>query len=149
MRGVKITKNYMNVNVILTFNTSNQHDERQEFFDLKLAVSKKETSADLFMHSKLFKKIVAKCKKYNRTPEDLIKISTASDWRLFKKATGLPSLWELGHPCKWYFGTGRDDLDEWEQALMKIYGFGTKADLSHIFQMRDLARKKAAELAAA
>lgn len=133
MHGVKIVKNYMNVNVILTFNTSNEHVERQEFFDLKLAVSKKEASADLFMHSKLFKKIVDKCKKYNRNPGDLIKISTASDWGLFEEVTGLPSLDELGHSCKWFFGTGRDDLDEWEQALMKIYGFGTKADLSHIF----------------
>lgn len=133
MHGVKIVKNYMNVNVILTFNTSNEHVERQEFFDLKLAVSKKEASADLFMHSKLFKKIVDKCKKYNRNPGDLIKISTASDWGLFEEVTGLPSLDELGHSCKWFFGTGRDDLDEWEQALMKIYGFGNKADLSHIF----------------
>lgn len=133
MRGVKIVKNYMNVNVILTFNTSNEHGERQEFFDLKLAVSKKEASADLFMHSKLFKKIFDKCKKFNRNPGDLIKISTASDWGLFEEVTGLPSLDDLGHSCKWFFGTGRDDLDEWEQALMKIYGFGNKADLSHIF----------------
>lgn len=149
MCGVKNIKIYMDVNVILFFNTSNAHGETQEFFDLKLAVSKKETSADLFMHSKLFKKIVAKCQKYNRNPEDLIKISTASDWGLFEEVTGLPSLDELGHPCKWFFGTGRDDLDEWEESLMMIYGFGTKADMSHIFKMRTLARKKAEDLATA
>ena len=130
------SKSYMNVNVILTFNTPNAHGETQAFFDLKLAVSKKEVSAGQFMHSKFFKKIVAKCKKYNRNPEDLIKISTSSEWGIFEEVTGLPSLVELDHSCKWFFGTGRDDLDEWEQALMKIYGFGTKADMSHVTQVQ-------------
>lgn len=149
MRSVKNTKNYMNVNVILTFNTSNKQGESQEFFDLKLAISKMEISAGQFMHSKFFKKIVAKCKIFNRNPEDLIKISTASNWGLFKDVTGLPSLNELGHSCKWFFGNGRDDLDDWEQTLMKTYSFGINADMSYIFQMQELARKKAADLVAA
>lgn len=149
MRRLNTTKIYMNVNVILTFYTWDDDGETQEFFDLKLAVSKKEASADLFMHSKFFKKIVDKCKKYNRSPEDLIKISTASDWSLFKEVTGLPSLDELGHSCKWFFGTGRDDLDEWEKALMKIHGFGTHADMSYVSKMREIALRDAAALIAA
>ena len=149
MRSVTNIKSYMNVNVILTFNTSNSQGESQEFFDLKLAVSKKEVSAAQFIHSKFFKKIVTKCKKYNHDVGDLIKISTVSDWGQFESVTGLPSLDELGHSCKWFFGTGRDDLDEWEKALMKIHGFGIKADMSYVSEMREIARKKAADLEAA
>lgn len=149
MRSLNPTKIHMDVNVILTFNTSNEEGDSQEFFGLKLAVSKKEASAVQFMHAKFFKKIVAKCKFFNRNPEDLIKISTASNWGLFKEVTGLPSLDELGHSCKWFFGTGRDDLDDWERALMKTHSFGINADMSYIIQMRELARKKAADLVTA
>lgn len=137
LKGGAITpKKYMNVDVILTFSTTNELGEAQLRFDLKLPVSKDEVDAVKFIHRKFFKEIVAQCKKYNRNVEELVKISTSSDWNLFTQVTGLPSLDELGHSCKWFFGTGRDDLDEWEQALMKIYGFGTKADMSHVTQMQ-------------
>jgi hypothetical protein len=126
------TKVFMNVNVILTFESMNADGDTQEFFDLALPVSKSETDAMTFLNNKLFKRIVKKCKLFNRRVEDLTKISTASDWDLFEKTTNLESIWKQGHSCKWYFGTGRADLDVWEKALMSEYKFGIDADMSWV-----------------
>ena len=123
---------FMNVNVILTFESMNADGDRQEFFDLALPVSKSEVDAVTFLNNKLFKRIVKKCKFFNRRVEDLTKISTASDWDLFEATTNLESLWKQGHSCKWHFGTGRADLDVWEKALMSKYRFGTDADMSWV-----------------
>ena len=123
---------YMNVNVILTFETWNEYGETQEFFDLYVPISKKESGAVEFIHNKLFKRIVKQCKRLNRSVGDLIKISTASNWDLFTEVTGLDSLVQLGHSCKWFFGNGRVDLDSWEKKLVEIYGFGVNADMSYI-----------------
>ena len=126
------TKVFMNVNVILTFESMNADGDRQEFFDLALPVSKSETDAITFLNNKLFKRIVKKCKLFNRRVEDLTKISTASDWDLFEATTNLESLWKQGHSCKWHFGSGRTDLDVWEKALMSEYNFGIDADMSWV-----------------
>lgn len=123
---------YMDVNVILTFETWNKDGETQEFFDIKIPISKKEVSAEEFIHNKLFKRIVKQCKRLNRSVGDLIKISTASNWDLFTKVTQLRSLMDLDHDGKWYFGKGRSDLDNWEKKLIEIYGFGVDADLSYL-----------------
>lgn len=122
---------YMSVNVILTFNTF-KNDDKQEVFDIKLPISSHEISAFHFFHLKFFKRVQKKCITLNRNPKDLIKISTCSDWNLFEKVTNLPALCEKGHPCKWYFGNGRNDLDVWEKELMRIYGFGTNHDMSWV-----------------
>jgi len=126
------TKVFMNVNVILTFESMNKYGERQEFFDLALPISKAESHAYTFINNKLFKRIVKKCQLLNRRVEDLTKISTASDWDLFEKTTNLESLWKQGHSCKWYFGSGRNDLDAWERNLMSKYKFGNDADMSWV-----------------
>ena len=126
------TKVFMNVNVILTFESMNVDGDRQEFFDLALPVSKTESDAYTFLNNKLFKRIFKKCELLNRRVEDLTKISTASDWDLFEKTTNLESLWKQGHSCKWHFGSGRNDLDAWESELMSKYKFGIDADMSWI-----------------
>jgi hypothetical protein len=129
---VKAKKSYMYVNVILTFNTLDECGDSQEFFDIYLPINKSEPDAVQFIHKKLFKRIVKKCEQFNRLPGDLIKISTSSDWDLFTEVTGLKSLSDLGHTCKWYFGNGRCDLDLWEKAVSREFGFGANADMSFI-----------------
>ena len=118
-------RHYMYFNVILTFDTLNKHCESQEFFEMKLSLKINEGDSYTFLMNKFFPKIIEKCTRLNRNVCDLAKISTASDWNLFEKVTGLDALCTLGHPCKWYFGVDRDDLDEWETTLMNKYGFGT------------------------
>jgi len=125
-------KVFMNVNVILSFETFNSNGETQEFFDLALPVSKSEFDAITFINNKLFKRIVKKCELLNRRVEDLIKISTASNWSIFEQITNLPALCDLRHDCKWFFGMGRKDLSVWEKDLMSKYGFGIDADMSRI-----------------
>ena len=123
-------KVYMHVNVILTFDMPDAYGERQEFFDLHIPISIKDIDAIEFLHKKLFKRIAKKCELYKRNANELVKISTASDWALYEEVTNAESLTALGHNCKWHFGMNRDDLDEWEKALMSQYGFGTNADMS-------------------
>lgn len=125
-------RSFMNVNVILSFQTSNPYEGNQEFFDLNIPVRKQEADAVSFFHKKLFKRIVKKCQHLGRRPEDLIKISTCSNWTLFEEVTGLPSLSGLGHSCKWYFGNGRLDLDPWEKALIEEFNFGIEQDISWV-----------------
>jgi hypothetical protein len=126
------TRCYMAVNVIMTFNDENKWGDTQEFLDIKLPVSSSEQNAVKFIDKKLFKRIEAKCQVLGRDPRQLIKISTASNWRLFEEKTGKSSLDSLGHSCKWHFGQGRLDLDEWETELASKYGFGNAADLSWV-----------------
>lgn len=123
-------KQYMYVNVILTFNTGDAYGDRQEFFNLNIPVSRSEKNVFDFLTKKFFKRVASKCKTLNRRVEDLIKISTASDWTLFEEVTGLEPLCDLGHPCKWYFGTNRNDLDRWELMLMEKFRFGIDQDMS-------------------
>jgi hypothetical protein len=128
----KSSRQYLDVNVILTFDTSDEFGNTQEFFDLKIPLSKYEKNAESFLDQKFFKRVIKYCAQHSRDIADLIKISTASNWSLFKEVTGKQSLSELGHSCKWYFGSGRSDLDAWEQHLMKTYGFGSKVDMSWV-----------------
>jgi hypothetical protein len=121
-------RKYMYVDVILTFQSQNAYGHTQEFFEMNLPLNKNETHCVTFLMSKFFPKIQKKCNKFNRDVCDLIKISTASDWNTFKKVTGLESLYGLGHNCKWYFGTNRDDLDDWEIMLMNEYKFGVNSN---------------------
>ena len=125
-------REYMLMDVILTFNTPDIDGETQEFFYLQLPINKNEVNAEIFIEKKLFKRVAKKCQLLNRSVGDLIKISTGSDWKTFKKTTKMESLADLGHSCKWYFGKGRCDLDSWEIELMESYGFGMEADMSFI-----------------
>jgi hypothetical protein len=118
-------KNYLDVNVILTFSSPDAYGDTQEFFDLKLPINKKESNAVNFLDKKLFKRIAAKCDKYRRNKQKLIKISTASNWKLFEQVTSKPSLASLGHNCKWYFNDDINQLDSWEKQLKQDYQFGT------------------------
>ncbi len=146
MKNISKQKKYMYFNVILTFNTCDESGESQEMFDMRLPLSKKEIHSTVFLMNKFFPKILAKCEKYMRNPADLIKISTASDWKSFVEYTGLESLCDLGHSCKWYFGKGRKDLDDWEVMLMNKFGFGIDADLSYYFT-GDMDIKRVASVA--
>jgi hypothetical protein len=122
----------MNMNVILTFDTGDKHGDTQEICDLRIPVSKNEIDAMSFLNEKFFKRVVSKCNQFNRSVGDLIKISTCSNWDVFESTTNLKALSEFGHDCKWYFGTGRNDLGTWERVLMSKYGFGMDADMSRL-----------------
>jgi hypothetical protein len=124
---------FLNVNVILTFESFNSIGESQEFFDLLLPIKNNEISAINFLNNNLFHQITDACKNLNRPVEDLSKISTASNWDLFETTTNLDSLPSLGHSCKWFFGNGRTDLDEWELDLINKYRFGINLDMSWIY----------------
>ena len=117
-------KTWMDTNVILTFNSANRFGETQEIFDLMLPIRKDEIDAISFIDSQLFKRVVSECKLLNRQVEDLVKISTASDWNTFEEITNKHSLCNLGHDCKWYFNHGWSDLDDWELGLISKYKFG-------------------------
>jgi hypothetical protein len=127
-----VNPKFMNVNVILSFATLNKCGDSQEYFDIKLPINEIEIDSVDFVHTKLFSRIEKKCHFFGRDPRDLIKISAACDWDLFEQYTGQSALCNLGHPCKWYFGLGRDDLDNWEKELMQTHGFGTNADMSDL-----------------
>lgn len=127
---------YLAVNVILTFAQEDPNYGTQEIFDIQLPVNQKETSAIEFLNSKLFKRIAQKCDQFGRDPKQLVKISTGANWSVFAAKTGQRTLPDLGHPCKWYFGVGRDDLDSWEQSLMHRHEFGMDVDMSWLTQFR-------------
>jgi hypothetical protein len=131
-------KAYMNFNVILTFDKEGgRNDDWQEIYDvlIPLTRSDKKYDAFTFIDRKLFPSIVKSCSKFDRKQEDLIKISTCSDWDLYERFTGNKSLPNFDHSCKWFFGLNRIDLDDWEKKLMLTYGFGTFADMSSTLDM--------------
>ena len=132
------SRSYMAVNVILTFHTSDDFEDPQEVFDLKLPVSRHEENAVEFLNKKFFPRIVTQCRKRQRDLRRLIKISTCSDWGVFETTTLKSALSTFDHPCKWYFGTGRDDLDGWEIALMREHEFGVDADMSFLNSIRKM-----------
>ena len=119
-----LKKELMYVDLILTFKTPNEEGEFQEFYEFYLPVTKNQSDAISFIDSTLFPEIMELCEELNRDARDLMKISTASDWSFFKSKTNLPSLPDLGHTCKWYFGLNRNDLDPWERGLMDRHSFG-------------------------
>jgi hypothetical protein len=123
-------KNYLDVNVILTFSSPDAYGDYQEFFDLKLPINKNENDAHSFLNHKLFKRIASKCNQYGRKKEQLYKISTASNWKFFEKVTGKPSIATLGHNCKWYFNDDINNLDAWEEQLKQSYQFGTELNFN-------------------
>jgi hypothetical protein len=134
---IKTTSRYfMPVNVILTFKTYDYHDNPQEIFNVKLPISRSEKNAIEFLNKKLFPRITSECLKRQRDPRLLVKISTCSTWSAFEEATHKPALPSFNHPCKWYFGAGRDDLDDWENALIRDFQFGVDADMSILNEIR-------------
>jgi hypothetical protein len=127
---------YLPVNVILTFAQDDPEYGTQDIFDIQLPVNRNEANAVEFINKKLFKRIAQKCHQFGRDPKQLIKISTGANWSVFAAKTGQRTLPDLGHPCKWYFGVGRDDLDIWEESLMHRYEFGVDVDMSWMKRMR-------------
>jgi hypothetical protein len=117
-------KTWMDTNVILTFNSPNRFGDTQEIFDLALPIATDEHDAISFIDTQFFKRVVSECKLLNRPVEDLLKISTASDWKTFEEITDKQSLCKLGHDCKWYFNHEWSDLDDWELSLISKYKFG-------------------------
>lgn len=117
-------KQLMYIHLILTFLTPDDEGETQEFYELNLPVSNNKPDAIQYIDANLFPEVVEICEDIGRDVKDLVKISTASDWAFFESRTKLPSLPDLGHTCKWYFGLNRNDLDPWEKSLMSRYSFG-------------------------
>ena len=124
---------YMRANVILTFNKNGgEFNDLQEIINLNIPISKSDINLYAFMNKKFFPRVVKSCTKLNRSPRDLEKISSCSDWHVFTKVTNTKSLDEFGHSCKWWFGNGRNDLDSWEKHLMEIFDFGQDVDMSYV-----------------
>ncbi len=123
---------FLNIDVILTFESYNSNGNSQEYFELLIPISETEVSAIDFFNTNFFPQIVDICKIAKRRVEDLSKISTASNWNIFEETTNLDSLTKLGHSCKWFFGNGRNDLDSWELELIAKYNFGIDVDMSWI-----------------
>jgi hypothetical protein len=131
--------NFLHVDVILTFNIyEGQNKNSQEFLKIKIPFSNSENDFITLLNKKLFPKIQKYCVKFNRSPGELIKISTASNWSDFERVTGRKSPTSLGHTCKWHFGLGRTDLDIWEICLMETYRFGLDADMSWINELTQI-----------
>lgn len=132
----KMTKrSYMNVNVILTFSKQDpKSGDTQEVLDIPipLGMQDKKYNVFTFLEKKFFPRIIKSCSKYKRDHKDLIKISTCSNWHLYENKTGNKSLCDLDHPCKWYFGMNRTDLDDWEKKIMTDFEFGVNADMGDI-----------------
>lgn len=119
-----IQKPFLSINVIMTFNTLNSSFESQGIFNMYLPIGNQETSAVDFLNRLFFDEIVLACQDFDRDIGDLMKISTASDWGTFEKATGLKSICTLGHSAKWCFSPAWKRPDAWEKMLIKKYGFG-------------------------
>jgi len=130
-------KNTLNMNVILTFNNrGGEDDSYQEIFDLNIRIKKYEIGSITFLNKEIFPEIFDFCFLIERSPGDLIKISTAANWSDFERITGKKPIGLFGHSYKWHFGSGRDDLDIWEMYLIETYGFGKDADMSWVNDLR-------------
>lgn len=125
-------KKCMNFNVILSFNQLNEDGESQEFFDISIPLSERDGDVMAFLNSKFFPRIVKACIKFDRSPQDLVKISTCAAWSVYEKVAKRPCLMDYGHDGKWYFGIGRNDMDIWERYLAGVHGFGAAADMSWV-----------------
>ena len=128
----------MNFNVILTFDKAGgEYSDTQEIYNvlIPLTSSDKKYDAFTFIDNKFFPSVIKSCSKLNRKHEDLIKISTCSDWDLYERFTGNKSLPDFDHSCKWVFGLNRTDLNDWEKRIMLTYGFGTLADMTSTMDM--------------
>jgi hypothetical protein len=122
---------YMQFNVILTFDGYDPNLDSQEIFDLSIRVSPYESDAVSFIMSKLFRRIEVKCERLGRRKQQLLKISTCANWDIFEAVTRKKSLPALGHSCKWYFGIGSKMLDIMETCAMAEFQFGTEVDRSN------------------
>lgn len=141
---------YMDVDVILTFNTANKIGETQEFFNTKLYVHFRDGDAISFLNKKFFPRVLKACLKRHRSHKDLVKISTAANWDIYEKLTNHARPMCFGNNGKWNFGEGRNDLDVWEKCLMRTFGFGTDAEMQWISNLsaeRENLRDKIIELA--
>jgi len=137
----KKTSIYMAVNVILTFDKiGGEYQDTQELFHLQIPVKKSDTDVFEFLNKEFFPIIVEECIEFNRSPRDLIKISTASNWKVYQEVTNEKSLYALGHSCKWFFGCGRNDLDGWEKYLMETFNFGKDADSARLNEYIELIK---------
>jgi hypothetical protein len=125
---------YMQFNVILTFDGYDPNLDSQEIFDLSIRVSPYESDAVSFVMSKLFRRIEAKCERLGRRKQRLLKISTCANWDIFEAVTRKKSLPALGHSCKWYFGFGSTTLDIMETCAMAEFQFGTEFDRGNLDQ---------------
>jgi hypothetical protein len=125
---------YMQFNVILTFDGYDPNLDSQEIFDLSIRVSPYESDAVSFIMSKLFKRIEVKCERLGRRKQQLLKISTWANWDIFEAVTRKKSLPALGHNCKWYFGFGSTTLDIMETCAMAEFQFGTEFDRGNLDQ---------------
>jgi hypothetical protein len=115
----------MNIDVILSFNSINQDGESQEWFNFDIEITDSCEEAVSFFNDYVFEIISEAISDLDRDPADLWKISTSSNWNLYKQITGKESLADLGHNCKWVFDEDLVDLDDWEIELRDRFGFGS------------------------
>ena len=126
----------LSVDVIAIFQITTEELLRggrsQERFEVKVPVTAADVDPMELLNRELFPRIRKTLKKFGWNTDRLIEISTFSNWSLYDRLTGKPSLVKRGHPCKWFFGENRDDLDPWEKYLIERHKFGTALDMGWI-----------------
>ena len=117
----------MELDVILTFciceSEEAEGEERQEWFTIPLYILG-DDSAVAMLHREFFSKLSKICDELERDITKLEKISTSANWSIFKEATGNKPLPDYGHCCKWWFNSGKVELDTWEKSLQRRFGMG-------------------------
>lgn len=127
-----ITKNSLEIDVIMTFQSTDNFEFHQEFCTAKAPVNEGDKNVVNFVHQNILLDIPEICFLLDRKLADLLKISIFSNWDVYTKVTGSRSLPDIGHSCKWHFGIGRNDLDDWEKILMQKHGFGSACDMGWV-----------------
>ncbi|WP_417247400.1 hypothetical protein [Celeribacter sp.] len=126
----------MKMNCILTFGEATANGDIQGVLNIDILVSEKDHCWRELLDAQLFSEIAANCASTGWDVRQLVKISTCADWDTFERCTGEIGL--IDHDGKWYFGRGRYDLDEWENVLMRQYGFGEDVNVSCVQEEEEL-----------
>lgn len=121
----------MNIDCIFTFDKFDKFDSTQSFGDIDIEIEKEDTCWVSLLNDKFFPKLTAYCADMDRDVKDLNKLSTCANWKIYSNCTGINGL--IGHNGKWFFGHGRNDLDNWELELTNKYGFGKNVDWSWMY----------------
>ena len=117
-----MTKNQINTYVILSFNEFNL-EGNQESMKINIPFCPDDIEPRSYFHREFFPRVVKACQKRGRDHTLIYMISTSSDWGKYEDVTKSKGL-DHDHPCKWYFGEFRTDMDQWEHDIVEEYGIG-------------------------
>jgi hypothetical protein len=114
------------IETILTFQTSSNFDNHQEFTKFELVSDPQDKNIVITLNERYFPLIKDFCESKGRDCASLTKISSCAAWTAFKERGEIDSLMDYGHDGKWFFGDDHDDLDPWEIYLANRFGFGKR-----------------------